>query len=66
MSNWIPNINKSDEEVSSITMDGGQANSVDSIKKEAPKEAITQLGSSYEIKEVTVSKKAAGPFPQHF
>ena len=63
MSNWIPDTQKSEEEVSSIAMDGGQGSSVDSIKKEEPKEAITQLGSSYEIKDATVSKKSTRPFP---
>ena len=63
MSNWIPNIGNNDEEVSSIAMESGQESPEDSIKKVEPKEAITQLGSSYEIKEVTVSKKSSRPFP---
>jgi len=63
VSNWIPDTENKEEEVSSIAVGGGQESPVASIKKEEPKEAITQLGSSYEIKDVTVSKKSNRPFP---
>jgi len=53
---WISNIDHKEdkEEVSSIASGSSQSE---------PKEAITQLGSSYEIKDVTVSKKSSRTFP---
>jgi len=63
VSNWIPDIGNKEEEVSSIAIGGGQESSIGSIEKEEPKEAITQLGSSYEIKDVTASKKSNRSFP---
>jgi len=44
------------EEVFSIADDA-------SVENEPPKEAITQLGSSFEIKNVTVTKKSSRSFP---
>jgi|GEM_PF-4634149 len=62
MDSWIPGVDNR-EQVSSISGVSPQSGAVGSIKPDEPKEAITQLGSSYEIKNVTVAKKTNLPFP---
>ncbi len=51
MNDWVADSSKN-EEVSSIAP-----------KEDRPREAITQLGASYQIKDVTKSKREAKPFP---
>jgi hypothetical protein len=64
VNNWVENENETEnekEEYFSLAQDGKTA--PDEDNKETPRESITQLGSSYKIKDVTINKKEPRSFP---
>jgi hypothetical protein len=64
VNDWIQSIgNSNKEEVSSIAGGDNQSDKIDSLKQGSQNETLTQLGSSYKIKDVTVSKSSNRSFP---
>lgn len=64
MNNWNLDQTENNEEIFSLADDNeNQSEVIDSIKQDEPKESITQLGASYEIKKVSSSKQNNRSFP---
>lgn len=63
MEDWFSSYKKNEEQVSSIASGSGESIGAQPPQNQPPQEAITQLGSSYEIKSVTKSKSEKSGFP---